>query len=121
MAKSKRSQSTVTARRIMKHGIRPPRKSAGETSAVTIGNQERQIKVLIDRCAALEKERTDANTVASHLRGDLVRANDRIRNLEADLVGRMTEVNYSNGYIARVKEEDQRREYPPFPPASGLP
>ncbi len=105
----------------MKHGIRAPREPRYEAASVTVANQAKQIKLLIDRCAALEKERTDANTTASHLRGDLIRANDELRNLKADLAGRMIEVNYNNGYIARVKEEDQRREYPPFPPtASGF-
>lgn len=39
-----------------KHGIRAPRKPRGESAAVTISNQDKQIKLLIDRCATLEKD-----------------------------------------------------------------
>ncbi len=105
----------------MRTKIRAPKIPRGESASITIGNQAKQIQLLIDRCAALEKERNDATTTASHLRGDLIRANDKLRNLETEIAGRMVEINYNNGYIARVKEEDQRREYPPFPSASGLP
>lgn len=40
-----------------KHGIRPPRKPRGENPKVTIANQDRQIRLLIDRCAELENQR----------------------------------------------------------------
>jgi len=39
-----------------KHGIRAPHIPPKENPAVTIANQERQIKVLIDRCEELRKE-----------------------------------------------------------------
>lgn len=40
-----------------KHGIRAPRKPAKEDLSVTVANQDKQIKLLIDRCATLEQER----------------------------------------------------------------
>lgn len=43
-----------------KHSIRAPRKPKGEHFEATIGNQERQIAVLIDRCVKLETERNEA-------------------------------------------------------------
>lgn len=39
-----------------KHGIRPPRKPRGENPKVTIANQDRQIKLLIERCEELRVE-----------------------------------------------------------------
>ncbi len=52
--------------------IRPPRKPPGEAAKTTIALQDKQIKMLIDRCAILEKERDgarmDARTEASAAR-----------------------------------------------------
>ena len=39
-----------------KHGIRAPRKPKGEDPQVTIANQDKQIKLLIDRVDFLTKE-----------------------------------------------------------------
>jgi len=39
-----------------KHGIRAPRKPRGEAAAITIGNQDKQIQLLIDRCCTLEND-----------------------------------------------------------------
>lgn len=40
-----------------KHGIRAPKAPKGEDPAITMANQDLQIKVLIDRCEELRKER----------------------------------------------------------------
>jgi len=40
-----------------KHGIRAPKTPKSEDPAITIANQDLQIKVLIDRCEELRKER----------------------------------------------------------------
>jgi len=42
-----------------KHGIRAPKAPKGEDPSVTINNQDMQIKVLIDRCEVLRKERDE--------------------------------------------------------------
>jgi len=42
-----------------KHGIRAPKTPKGEDPAITMANQDLQIKVLIDRCEELRKERDE--------------------------------------------------------------
>lgn len=42
-----------------KHGIRPPRRPRGEAPSVTIEIQDQQIRLLIDRCTELEKQRAE--------------------------------------------------------------
>jgi len=42
-----------------KHGIRAPRPPKREDPAITMANQDLQIKVLIDRCEELRKERDE--------------------------------------------------------------
>lgn len=86
----------------MKHGIRAPRKPAAENLSVTVANQDKQIKLLIDRVASLEKEAREANAVAARQRG----LADELRK---DWVNLKSGNDYSNGYIARVKEEDKHR------------
>lgn len=49
--------ATTKRKNRVKHGIRAPRKPKGESDKVTIANQDRQIKLLIDRCAELERQR----------------------------------------------------------------
>lgn len=44
----------------MKHGIKAPRKSYLESKDTTILNQEKQVKLLFERCVKLETERNDA-------------------------------------------------------------
>lgn len=56
-----------------KHGIKPPQKPKGESAKITIANQEKQIKLLIDRCEELERQRTvafnDADAAEHRARG----------------------------------------------------
>ncbi len=101
-----------------KHGIRAPRRPRGESVKVTIGNQEKQIKVLIDRCEELRKQ-ADESYVNGKAWMDQAKAQDaefkNLKNMARDIANKN---NYYEGYIARVKEEDQRREYPTFPPTA---
>lgn len=52
-----------------KHGIRPPRKPRGENPKVTIGNQDKQIKLLIDRCCKLEGMLNASNNRVDEVKG----------------------------------------------------
>lgn len=52
-----------------KHGIRPPRKPRGENPKVTIGNQDKQIKLLIRRCFDLETACNTSNARLTEAKG----------------------------------------------------
>lgn len=71
-----------------KHGIRAPRKPRGEDPAVTIANQARQIKVLIDRCSELSEARDAAMAEADISDGLAKFANERAEKLEC-VIARM--------------------------------
>ncbi len=61
-----------------KHGIRTPRKPWKEPKTTTIANQERQIKVLIDRTEELRKERDELGRKISFQITDIQRLRDEV-------------------------------------------
>lgn len=99
-----------------KSTIRPPRKPRGENPKTTIANQEKQIKLLIDRCEELRKDREAERDAASRYmeEGDMVRVEasqnqDAINGLLLDKRRLELDLSRANGYIARVREEDKHR------------
>jgi len=49
--------ATTERKNRVKHGIRAPRKPKGELAKVTIANQDKQIKLLIDRVQEISEAR----------------------------------------------------------------
>lgn len=94
--------------------IKPPRKPKGENLKVTIGNQDNQIRLLISRCEDWERKFHEADMKAGFRNADLSRRDSTIKDLETSLGMANAEVQYSRGYIARVKETD-RHMYGEFP------
>lgn len=91
-----------------KHGIRAPRKPRGEPAHITIANQEKQIKFLMDRCAVLEKLKSEAERNLQFQTSDIARRDSEMKELKAALENVGSQLQYCNGYIARVKECDQK-------------
>lgn len=70
--------------------IHPPKVPKGEQAKVTIANQEKQIKLLIDRCEELERQRTVAFNDADDAQHQLKGANhllDSMRDAHTRLLG----------------------------------
>ena len=88
---------------------RPMRAFANEELKVTIANQDNQIKNLMDRIEVLSRE------VGTLTLDRNAQKQDRIKQIDiGDSRLRMLEeanqtVRYQEGYIARVKEEDDMR------------
>jgi hypothetical protein len=82
--------------------VRAPRKPKDEGLAVTVANQDRQIKLLIDRVEGLIAEN-------GALKSDHANLLNRCR-----LVSELEEKDaYNRGYIARVKEAYDKMFGPP--------
>jgi hypothetical protein len=62
--------------------IHPPKTPKGEDPKVTIGNLERQVRLLTDRCAELNEKRDEAMAEADISEGLAKLANERADNLE---------------------------------------
>lgn len=60
-----------------KLGIRAPRRPKDESAAVTIANQDKQIRLLIDRCAKLDGVLTAANDLIDDIKGERDAAVDK--------------------------------------------
>lgn len=71
--------------------VRAPRKPKDEELAVTVANQDKQIKVLIERCQELCKERDDLGGKVSHQMADIARLTDSLGR-EKESLAAMTHV-----------------------------
>lgn len=84
-----------------KSQVRPPRPPRKETPAVTIANQNNQIKYLTDRIVALVKERDDALKANTRLMGE-------IEEHKACGEALCAEVDKLKGVIAAASSSNQR-------------
>ena len=70
-----------------KQTVKPPRKPKGEDPQVTIGNQDKQIKLLTERIVAVVKERDD-------LQSKWHRQSDQVVKLNAEVSAQKREIGY---------------------------
>jgi hypothetical protein len=83
--------------------VRAPRKPKDEDLAVTVSNQDKQIKLLIDRVEGLIAE----NGALKSDKANLLHRCQKVSELEEKDA-------YNRGYIARVKEADDKMFGPPL-------
>lgn len=62
-----------------KHGIRPSRRPRKEDPYVTIGNQDKQIKLLIERIQILNRQIESGEAVVQQLNHSLDVARDKVQ------------------------------------------
>lgn len=96
--------------------IHPPRKPRGEPLKITNANQAKQIKLLLDRCEELRKDKdAERNAAIRYMeerdaaRLQASQNQDAINNLLLDQRRLEHDLSHSNGYIDRVREADRHR------------
>jgi hypothetical protein len=87
--------------------IRPPRKPRGEGPKVTIANQDKQIKMLVERVAELQKLNDDNFASAKEWREKYRHMRESHDKLRDGFDKLQEQCHYHRGYIARVKECDR--------------
>lgn len=108
---------------LRQHKIRAPRKPRGEDLSVTVANQDKQIKLLIDRCATLERDNRNAESMKDHAHQSAMEWQKRYQDVQDEITGyRLTYEAMTEAANRMRGWQDCAREIisPLFPNAPGV-